>query len=595
SVSAFDEVIVEIEDESRKLPPDLLKIGQAAERIYEQLATASPVLDPTQATTLVTALRRACCFQWLAKIADRLISAGDEQSIVQRYYAQAMIDTGHIHAGIQLLETLKRRQLQQTDLEEVLGQLGRAYKQIYIHHSKSSVSSELARQRSATHLRDAIRHYEAAYDPQRLTVTSWHGVNLAALLKRAAADGIRVDSISDPSNIARQIITGLEKDLSTSADPWLPATIAEAHLSLGQHEQAFGLFHRYANQKSINTFALAGTIRQLEEVWRPETVGDGGQRALVALKAALAGKRNAEFGLTDNERQLIRSRNFETTYVDGEFIKYSLLIKIVRAGECIAWIKDRHLNGIGTGFLIRGSQLAASLGSEIYLLTNTHVICDPARSNGERPHGSLKPEEARIYFEASDEKALTPFAVLPAAVWQSPSSEYDACLLRLDASPEKLERLRPANIAPPDHPIDFGKDENLIDGTPVAVLGHAGGRELQLGVKGTLLNHQGSLIDMGPRDLKGERPVYLHYNAPTLGGNSGSPVFDTTTWEVIGLHHAGFDETNGRPQLRGRGGFNFANEGIRIHSIGDAIEAERTGQKRGLFSRVLGRGRPNYG
>ncbi len=120
------------------------------------------------------------------------------------------------------------------------------------------------------------------------------------------------------------------------------------------------------------------------------------------------------------------------------------------------------------------------------------------------------------------------------------------------------------------------------------MLGHAGGRELQLGVRGTLLNHQGCIIDMGPRDSKGERPVYMHYDAPTLGGNSGSPVFDTSNWQVIGLHHAGYDQQEGRPQLKGRGGHNFANEGIHIHSIGAAIEAHLTDTKQpGRMARFL--------
>ena len=81
----------------------------------------------------------------------------------------------------------------------------------------------------------------------------------------------------------------------------------------------------------------------------------------------------------------------------------------------------------------------------------------------------------------------------------------------------------------------------------------------------------GVLIDIGPRGSAVEDPIYLHYRAPTQPGNSGSPVFDTKTWKVVGLHHAGFDDFDGRPRLAGRTGKNYGNEGISIQSICRAV------------------------
>jgi hypothetical protein len=251
----------------------------------------------------------------------------------------------------------------------------------------------------------------------------------------------------------------------------------------------------------------------------------------------------------------------------------------------VAWIKDRHLNGIGTGFLVVGKDLAPCLGDELYLLTNTHVVCDPGWTGGEMPEGSLRPLQAFVQFEAAEDGELVTYRLEEKAVWLSPSSEHDACLLKLKERPRNV---RPARIAPLDYQPSYGKEDKVEDGTPVAVLGHAGGRELQIGVRGTLLNHQGSIVDIGPRKRDEADPIYIHYDAPTLGGNSGSPVYDTSTWTVVGLHHAGFDITNGRAQLRGRGGFHFANEGILIHSIGQAIEQKLTGRgrPRPLLSRL---------
>jgi V8-like Glu-specific endopeptidase len=55
----------------------------------------------------------------------------------------------------------------------------------------------------------------------------------------------------------------------------------------------------------------------------------------------------------------------------------------------------------------------------------------------------------------------------------------------------------------------------------------------------------------------------LHYRTPTLGGSSGSPVFNRA-WELIALHHAGLTHM---PQLNGQHGTYPANEGIWIDRI----------------------------
>ena len=76
----------------------------------------------------------------------------------------------------------------------------------------------------------------------------------------------------------------------------------------------------------------------------------------------------------------------------------------------------------------------------------------------------------------------------------------------------------------------------------------------------------------------------MHYRAPTEPGNSGSPVFETGNWSVIGLHHMGFDQFDGRAKLNGKPGTNHANEGISIKSIRRAVGSyftEQTSRKRG--------------
>jgi V8-like Glu-specific endopeptidase len=61
------------------------------------------------------------------------------------------------------------------------------------------------------------------------------------------------------------------------------------------------------------------------------------------------------------------------------------------------------------------------------------------------------------------------------------------------------------------------------------------------------------------------------YPAPTEGGSSGSPVFNSSQWKVIGLHHKGGGI--GMPRLNGKDGTYGANEGISVHCIREAIGA----------------------
>ncbi|MFM1815651.1 MAG: hypothetical protein RLZ98_2346 [Pseudomonadota bacterium] len=572
------QLIRKIEKAARKLPPDLIEINHAAEQIYNEFGGIPRVFSTGPTERLLEALRSACAFDWLAKIADRLISAGNQQLLVRRYYAQALVELGHINAAISVLEQLLTDDmLPEGERAEVRGQLGRAFSQIYFNHVRTTVEAHGAGELFGANLRAAIKYYASAYDPARPKDTYWQGMRLAALLKRADADGLQVRGYGKAENIARSILALLEPTVHQDSDPWEIAAVGESYLVLGDHETAERWFKGLAELKSIDFFKLNGTIRVLEQVWRLQNGNQPGRNGLMALKAAATRERVAQVSITAEERALIRSPQFESNFADGEFLKYDVLRQIVKAGECVAWIKDRHLIGIGSGFLVRGADLAPVLGNDLYLLTNTHVICDPELARGSQPTHALKPSEARIQFEASRAEGLIKTYLLePRAVWQSPASECDACLLRLAEFPIGVT---PATIAPVEHNVTPGDLEVSGDGTPVAVLGHAKGDVLQIGVRGNLINNQGSIVDIGPRLEVEKQPVFLHYDSPTLPGNSGSPVFDTSVWQVIGLHHAGFDAYEGRPRLYGRGGFHNANEGIYIHSIGKAIEKALKGNR----------------
>ena len=75
---------------------------------------------------------------------------------------------------------------------------------------------------------------------------------------------------------------------------------------------------------------------------------------------------------------------------------------------------------------------------------------------------------------------------------------------------------------------------------------------------------------------------FLHYEADTQPGSSGSPVFNDQ-WELVALHHASVPAPE-HPELG-----KFVNEGIRISRLLEFIGAQDyTGQQRALVSDLLG-------
>ena len=208
-----------------------------------------------------------------------------------------------------------------------------------------------------------------------------------------------------------------------------------------------------------------------------------------------------------------------------------------------------------------------------YLITNAHVMWDIQKAELEKlglEAGSVQPGEVRIVSEADQIEGDSETYKCARVVWQSPRGAHDCVLFELDR-PVPLAHAKPLQLAAPGYRLRVS--DGTVPGTPLAVLGHPGGRQLAVSYIGSIQQNGAVLVDMGPR-AETPDPRFLHYTTPTEGGNSGSPVFATDdSWRLVGLHHAGFSETGGRPKLGGKPGVNFANEGICIQSIRGAARA----------------------
>ena len=587
-------LIAEISTAAAEKPVNQMRLKQAWNDLAPVLRDVHTPLSAAGCETLLQALRSARSFDFLDRTAEALFARGQGDTLTRRMYGQALIETGHPTAAIDVLNaTLHMDALSPQERDQVQGLLGRAHKQIYVDYVRNRAEAIALRPRLGHFLTQAITHYAAAFDIQQPGHATWHGINLVALLQLAKSDGAPIAQNHNAQDIARGIIAALEPKVGNGADPWQLATLGEAYLALGNLDKAATYLGQFATNSQVDAFALQGTVRQLEQVWRLKAGSDGAGQILTGLKAALAAKDGSVVTLSSDERRLVSKLSdggtgnlFETTIKGGEFVNLGLLKMIVKCGAAVAAVRGPDGSTNGTGFLLRGSDLNDSLGSELYLLTNAHVLWDSSTGPGDA--SALAPSQATIAFDddAPDGRVRT---YTCEKVWQSPSCELDATLVRFKDQPQGLAPIELADPSVALTPEDIGSGRA---GTKLAVLGHPKGGPLALSVFGDLTNIGGTLVDLGPRSKDLSDPVYLRYRTPTEPGNSGSPVLEAQGWKAVGLHHAGFDPDSGKPRLAGKPGRELANEGISLASIRRCLKEElnpAAKKKPGPVSRLFGR------
>ena len=518
----------------RKAAADL-----CAELIEHVRGRDDPYPD-VQAKQVLSTLRRKRFFDLMELVGDALIQSGQRTAVVRRLYAQSLIDRGNLTAAISVLEGLVRDALDDpAELAEARGLLGRVYKQIYVN----------ARGGSVKHVRDALeralQEYHGVYasDPSNL----WHGVNAVALMCRAASDGLSPKVSTDPKAMARDIIAAVQAK-GNAAGYWDLATAGEACLALGDADQALAWIGKYVRADGVDAFELTSTHRQFVEVWRLTVEQDPGSLLLPILRERLLRKKDGgevQLGardLTGHVALLQRSREageFELV-LGSAWFKNAEWYDLGRdRSRAVARIGKVGKRGLGTAFLVRGGDLLPALGEEPVLVTNAHVVTDSSEVKSRR--GALFPQEVRATFEGLGAETAREVWKVAELIWTSPPEAYDTTVVRLD---RQVPKVNPCPIRELE-PVEAADAQ-------VYVIGHPGGGEVAFSLSDNLL--------VGFKDPR------LHYRAPTLGGSSGSPVFDDQ-WQLMAVHHAGFQETRLHPDEE----VYAANEGIWIQAIRRAM------------------------
>lgn len=513
---------------------DQPRVAALCAALMEHLHAEESPYPTVAARTLLHMLRRKRHFALLQQVADAFIQSGSSDPTIQRQYAQALLDQGILEAAVAVLKHL----LEQTagtgnEDSEARGLLGRAYKQMYI------ATAPKARERRRQFLERAIDQYASVYRESGLR---WHGINAVALLDRARRDDMTLPGlgIENPTKAARtkaqEILTTIDQR-GDAADVWDQATAMEACIALGRTGAALERLDAYL-AAGADAFEIASTLRQLQEVWNLDAATEPGSHLIPVLQAALLNRQGAaEVVVGSNEMNVA---TLERIKHDTEFEKVlgterfeSLMWFRTALDRCrgVARIEDPLEGGVGTGFLVSGTRLHRNFPT-VVLVTNAHVV-------GTDDPKALLPDRARVTFRALGGQATT--YRITRLLWSSVPHQLDTTILELQNYPED------ASLCP------IAARRPLINTEPAPqtyIIGHPGGGEqVMLSVRDNRLLDADNLR--------------LHYRTPTLGGSSGSPVFNRA-WELIAVHHAGRTHM---PRLNGRHGTYPANEGIWIDQV----------------------------
>ena len=519
-------------------------------------------LPNAKATTILDVLRKKRHFDEMAEIADTLLQTGHTAPVIRRQYAQALIERGQLGAAAAMLDGLVRdTRFDLAENAEARGLLGRVYKQIYV-----TTRGDLG-QHSAKVLAQSANAYYGVYreEPGRY---SWHGINAAAVLAMAARDKIPVRGFPAADTIAAAVLGNIEQTTRRSKKPvphWDAATAVEACIALDRPDDALSWLRHYLDAEETDAFELGSTHRQMVDVWGLDETTPPGSLLLPPVRASLLGADGGELELARADlattggplRERETRKQYERVLGKDRYVDLDWYDLGRERCRLVARIGKNVYEGLGTGFLIRGSELHPSLGKRFLLLTNAHVVSPDKEVHEKTSPQPLYPKEAVVTFQARGGTEQVATYKVAEVVWTSPPWVVDATLLRLTGKVEAA-----------DYPIttELPAGRDLSD-YRVYVVGHPGGGSLALSL------HDNLLLDYEVSATSPRRfgPRYIHYRSPTTGGSSGSPLFDPN-WALIGFHHAGGREI---PRLNKKKGTYDANEGLLIDALRRQIGAAR--------------------
>lgn len=539
------------------------RVESWCEELLEWLNT-DPALDGTLAGEILQELKKHRFFSEILVLGQEFLvrSSLTKDFKIRLPYAQALIDGGNLAVAIDFLSMMahdSEKLMSDSPSEEstrtyaeTAGLMGRARKQWYVV-DPSPIAEK------AEKLAESIEWYYYIYSnaPQEY----WHGINVVALAARAERDGIEIANDDlDHRTIARdvfQVCVEMEKP-----GPWEFATMAEASLALGDKEAALEHIRSYVEHPKADAFALAGTLRQFEEIWHLNENDELEAAILKLLRGALIALEGGGFEQNVSDlriaTQKVEKEDAELQRIYGaSFKSVRWLSKFQDRARIVGRVWEHDLRGVGSGFLVKdGSVLSPDWQGPVFV-TCFHVI--NATGSGK----ALRPGDAQITFDVGD-SLLPPHRfrvdeVLwesePDPKWMGSDDKVDTACLRL-TDPEKALQMFPDGWTD-KVVIDHAHLPSRIGEDRIYVIGHPYGGELSF-------TFQDNHLADHPTDSR------IRYVSSAAPGSSGSPLFDRHL-NLIGMHHAGgkFPKFS-QPDL-----MQDCNQGIPITAMVKAISGQK--------------------
>ena len=537
---------------------DFDNVGRLCQQLTVHLQHRNSPYPDTNADSILETLQRKRMFSEMLCVADLFIRSGSTDLKIKRRYAQALIDSGHYGAAESVLTQLTHEcstACNDKELAEAQGLLGRLHKQTYVN---AASHGQPPGQWAEQSLKRSFDYYHAVYANDDTKI--WQGINAVAIWHRAKKEGIDLPVTDMSAELSRILDSIGEPDADSAAsnakkqtDMWTMATAAEACVARADYQSALGWLDKYIDEKHVHekrsdAFEIGSTLRQFQEVWQLDDNNTEQSRILQVLRAALLKREGGSIPLDNPQADLqtidglLEDKAFEAVFGQERFKNLRWLKRGFERAQGVCKITDRFGEAFGTGFVMQSEDLHLSGPSRLVVLTNAHVVSnDPTEQRGEPKAKS--PETVKVQFEASDDPECA--YDVERILATSPRHELDFSILALrDSIPFH-------NPYPLAHALPLvGEDQRIY------LIGHPRGGQLSFSLyDNLLLDHE---------------PPKVHYRSPSLGGSSGSPVFNQE-WDLIGLHHAG---GSGIPMLNGKAGTYSANEGLWIKSIIAAVDSK---------------------
>jgi V8-like Glu-specific endopeptidase len=551
---------------------------------------------------LAERLRKMRAFDDLYLLTSEMNANGIGDKKMRLFEVQALIELKVFERALDRVRPLLAGGIEDPAALEAYGLLGRTYKQMYLDSVSGQDEDGEPDQRATLqhYLERSFAAYMHVWHNLKNPDTAWHGINAASVAHIAERDGF-TDKDPKTEQLTREVLAVV--GAPGVNNPWALATMGEAYIALGDFVKATDAYNAYAGQPQIDAFSLASSLRQLKEVWGID--GDDNVRGqpVRLMKAALIAKLSErakeakesgnptapgnllaiDVKMTTREARLIRNEVIgqETPGVTGAEKKalqklfsdnFPFGVKQLRKGMeradgvCrIQGMRGGVMEAFATGFAIRGNRLKESWGNKPVIVTNNHVISSTG-SGGSRRYEQCE----AVFVSPEDDSELT--VKFDRILWESEVDAHDITILRTQGE-------LPASVTPLTDLLPNGLGPRAVDDNGIGrcyVIGFPGAKELSFSfADNVLLDHDcpdGCEVHdhEGKRECKGvpAAPVRIHYRTPTVGGSSGSPVFDGDYFTLLAVHHSG--ATN-LARLNNRGGTYAANEGIWIDSIRQAI------------------------